>query len=258
VTRHRDLGAVTVLAIVCAAAALLIPVGWLSLVALAPLAFFATGYAIAAASFVGAPQPWPRALWLSVGLSLAVLALLPLPLNYLGGLRPGTWAAALVLVVLIACAVAAARRPDDWDAEGVASPHLPKPSPLAVVLGLGAAALVAAAIVLAHVPLSNGKAEGFTELWMRPGASGAQVRIGVGSEEQRKTAYEVKAKFVGGGEETRSLVLSPGETTTFDLPVSPPGTAASPAFVSVLLFRHADPADPYRRVYGWIPARAEE
>ena len=188
-TRHRDLLALVAAAVVCAAAALVVPVGWLSLLLLAPLAFFGTGYAILAASFVAAPQPWPRAFWLSVGLSLAVLALLPLPLNYLGGLTPGTWAAALVLVVLVACAVAAWRRPADWSNAGLASFHLPKPAPLTAALGLGAVALVAAAIVLAHVPLANGKAEGFTELWMKavPARAPTAPRCGSGSATRNST-----------------------------------------------------------------------
>ncbi|MBS1679483.1 MAG: hypothetical protein JST08_19080 [Actinobacteria bacterium] len=256
--RHRDLRLAVIVAVVCAGAALLVPIEWLSLVLLAPLAFFLTGHAISLAAFVKAPQPWPRSAWISVALSLAVLALLPLPLDVLGGLRPGTWALALVLVVIVACAIAAARRPDQWSGSSPALPRPPRPAPLTVALGLGALVLAGAAIALAHTTLSNGKAEGFTELWMRPGAGGAQVTIGVGSEEQRKTAYVVRAKFLGGATVTRSLVLAPGEVSSFHLAVSPRPGPGRPAFVSVLLFRRADLARPYRKVYGWVPAKAQE
>ncbi|MBS1863390.1 MAG: DUF1616 domain-containing protein [Actinobacteria bacterium] len=251
---HGDLRAVVIVAVVLAALALVVPLGWLSLLLLAPLAFFLTGYAILLAAFVEGPQPWPRAFWISLGLSLAVLALLPLPLNYLGGLTPATWAIALALVVLVAAAIAAARRPADWTGTSLAALRPPPVSPLAAACGLAALALAAGAIVLAQVPLSNSKAEGFSELWMRPGPGGASVRVGVGNEEQRRTAYEVRAKFAGGREVTRSLTLSPGETSTLRFAVIPPGTLANAAFVSVLLFRRAEPDLPYRRVYGWIPA----
>ena len=109
--RHRDLRTVALAAIFFTVPALVIPLAWLSFLLLAPLAFFLSGYAILLASFVEGPQPWPRAFWFSLALSLAVLALLPLPLNFLGGLTPATWAIALVLVVLVACGVAAGRRP---------------------------------------------------------------------------------------------------------------------------------------------------
>lgn len=257
--RHRDLRAAVVVAVACAVAALVVPLSWLSLLLLAPLAFFLTGYALVAAAFVTGPQPWPRAFWLSVGLSLATLALLPLPLNFLGGLTPGTWAAGLVVVVLVACTVAARRRPPDWSDPGPAFPRPPRRPVLAVMLGLGAAVLVAAAIALAHTPLSNEKALGFTELWMRPAAGGAQVRIGVGNEEQHWTTFVVQAKFAGGPLVKRTLSLYPGSKSTFDLGVVPKPTPGRPTFVSVVLSRQPEESDhPFRRVYGWIPAGTEE
>lgn len=261
-TRHRDLGAVVLAAVLCAVAALAIPVGWLSLLALAPLAFFLTGYAIQAAAFVEGPQPWPRAFWISLALSLATLALLPLTLNFLGGLTPVTWAIALVLVVLLAVAVAAGRRPADWSEESHAGLRLPRVAPVTALLGLGAMALAAGAIVLAHVPLSNGKAEGFTELSIRPAAEGARVRIGVGNEEQHFTPFRLRATFgVGAGSRvvSREISLEPGQTTSFDLNVTPAPTAGQATFVSVILARPGESlSTPYRRVYGWIPAGPQE
>ncbi len=256
--RHRDLGAISLAAIFCAVAALLVPLAWLSFLLLAPLAFFLSGYAILLASFVEGPQPCPRALWFSLALSLAVLALLPLPLNFLGGLTPATWAIALVLVVLVACGVAAGRRPADWDDDGLAGLRLPKVPPLTALLAVGAVALVAGAIVLAHVPLSNSKVEGFTELSMRPVDEGARVRIGIGNEEQHFTPFRVRAEFPGGRVVRRELSLEPGQTTSFDLEVMPRPTAEHPTFVSVVLYRPGETGKPYRRVYDWIPAGPQE
>jgi hypothetical protein len=263
VTRHRDLLGIVVVAAVLAALAVAIPVDWISLLLLAPLAFFLTGYAILLAAFVEGPQPWPRALWIGLGLSLAVLALLPLPLNYLGGLRPGTWAVALVLVVIVACAIAGARRGERWEGDSLAALALPRPSPLAALLGLGALALAAGAIVLSQTTVANGDAEGFTALWLKPapagGAPGAQARIGVDNQEQHYTTYEVTAKFLGGGEVTKTLSLEPGTHTTFDLDADPQPSAGHPTFVTVTLKRQPEEtAVPYRRVYGWIPATTAE
>jgi hypothetical protein len=256
-SEYRDLRAVAAAAAILAALALLVPLGWVSLLLLAPVAFFLTGYAISAAAFVAVRPDWPRALWIDLGLSLAVLALLPLPLNYLGGLTPGTWALALVLVVLLGCAVAAARRPSGWSDPRLDSLRLPKLPPTALVLGLGALALVAAALVLAFVPLSNSKAVGFTELSLRPvnTRSGQAVRIGVGSEEQAATAYRLRVSFRGGGAPVvRRLRLAPGETSVLQLFVSPQPRAGRPTFVSAELFRGGRRGRPYRHVYDWVTA----
>jgi uncharacterized membrane protein len=260
VSAHRDLRAIVLAAVVLATAALVVPVGWLSLLLLAPLAFFLTGYAIVLAAFVENAQPWPRAFWFSLGFSLAVLALLPLPLNYLGGMTPATWAIALVLVVLVACGVAAGRRPADWPDDGLGL-RAPKLSPVTALLGVGALALVAGAIVLAHVPLANSKAEGFVELSLRPvhpPAGGTLVRIGVGNEEHNYTGLRVRTTFPGNQVVRREIALPPGRTTTFDLNVTPEPTPGNPTFVSVVLYRPGETGNPYRRVYAWIPAAPTE
>lgn len=263
-TRHRDLRTIVLAASILAILAVVVPVDWISLLLLLPVAFFLSGYAILLACFVERPQPWPRAFWISLALSLAVLALLPLPLNYLGGLRPGTWAAGLVLVILVAAAIAAARRGGHPGSEAPATFALPRPSPFAALLGLGALALAAGAIVLSQTTVANGDAEGFTELWLKPAPSqdggAARVRIGVGNQEQHYTTYEVTAKFVGGGEVTRTLSLYPGSRTTFDLVATPRPTPGDPTFVAVTLKRKPEEGAtvPYRRVYGWIPATADE
>ncbi|MBS1844386.1 MAG: hypothetical protein JST53_08225 [Actinobacteria bacterium] len=263
-TRHRDLRAIALAAAILAVLAVVVPVDWISFLLLAPVAFFLTGYTILLACFVEKPQPWPRAFWISLALSLAVLALLPLPLNFLGGLRPGTWSAGLVLVVLGAAAIAAARRGSYPSAEAPARPALPRPSPFAALLGLGALALAAGAIVLSQTTVSNSDAEGFTALWLKPapgqGPGEAKARIGIDNQEQHYTTYEVTAKFIGGGEVTRTLSLYPGSHTTFDLAATPQPTPDDPTFVAVTLKRKPEEGAvaPYRRVYGWIPASTEE
>jgi uncharacterized membrane protein len=256
VSANRDLRGCAAAAVVLAALALVVPIEWLSLLLLAPLAFFLSGYSILAAAFVRRPPEAPQAFFAAVGLSLAVLAILPLPLNYLGGLTPGTWALALVLVVLLGCGVAELRRGLGWNGPAEVA-WRPRASASAGLLGLGGLLAAVAALVLAFVPLSATHAEGFTELWLRPvqTAGGAAVRVGVGSEEKQATDYLLRVQFRGGGEPiVRPLTLEPGETTVLPVFASPQPVPARPGFVTATLFRRDQPARAYRRVYAWIRA----
>ena len=202
------------------------------------------------------PPPPTRLATISVALSLAVLALLPLPLNYLGGLTPATWALALVLVVLVGCGIAAYRRRGTEPA-ALALPRPPALSPLSLACGLGALVAVVAALVLAFVPLSNNDAVGFTELSIHPVAApgGAAVRVGVGSEEQKATVYRLQVRFGGGGAPVvRRIQLAPGESSVLQVLASPQPRAGRPTRVAAALYRAGEPKRPYRLVYGWIPA----
>ena len=112
-----------------------------------------------------------------------------------------------------------------------------------------------AAIVLTFTPVAGKHAIGYTELWMQPlrGAEPA-LRVGVGSEEQTRTRYELVARF-GDGSERRTPIfaLDPGATKLVRWAVvRAPGSP--PLRVSVSLFRQDRPARPYRRVFGWIPS----
>jgi len=259
VSKNRDLVSLAAAAVLLAALALAVPIEWLSLLLLAPLAFLFSGRAIVAAAFVRRRPPRPQTLVLSVALSLAVLALVSLPLNYLGGLTAASWALGLVLVTLVACGIAALTRHAD-EGSSIRPPRPPRVAPLSAVLGLIGLLAAAAAIVLAFTPLSASNAVGFTALWMRPvdGAAGTGVRVGVGSEEKYTTSYRLQVHLAGESKPTgRRIVLEPGETKVLRLIVSPPPSAARPAFVTADLYLTGEPDRPYRRVYGWIPAGGE-
>ncbi|HEY2716693.1 MAG TPA: hypothetical protein VGI73_10795 [Solirubrobacterales bacterium] len=253
---NRDLTAVAGAAVVLAAAALAIPVEWLSLLLLAPLAFGLTGYAIVAACFVKRPPAWPQRVALSIAISLAVLALLSLPLNYLGGLSPATWALGLVLVTLVACGFAVASRPLS-PPRGREPLRLPEVGPLNAALALAGLLATVAAVILAFTPLSASHAEGFTALWLRPFESnaGAGVRIGVGSEEKGQTSYRLVVHFAGSGAPIeREVELEPGQTSVVRVLAAPQPTAAAPRFVSATLYLADQPDQVYRHVYGWVAA----
>ena len=228
-------------AAICAVLALVIPLGWLSLLLLAPLAFFLTGYAIAAAAFVEAPAPPARLAAISVALSLAVLALLPLPLNYLGGLTPATWALALVLVVARRLRRRRARRPAAGATGGVALAAAPDaPAALARLSASAPWSLVAAALVLAYVPLSNSEAVGFTELWMRPVADARRRR---GADRGRQRGAEGDRLPAPGPLRRRRRPgrpqdpARPGESSVLQLLASPQPTAGRPTLVAAALYR---------------------
>ncbi|HEX5713229.1 MAG TPA: DUF1616 domain-containing protein [Solirubrobacterales bacterium] len=260
---HGDLRIVVWLAWLCALLAFLLPVSVLSLLFAAPLALFLTGYGVTAAIFARRRiEPRQFALF-SLGLSLAVLALGALPLNYLpGGIRAGWWTLLLLLVVLGSCRAAALRRPRRYTAPlGRTAPLRVNGAQAALVL-LGIAAILAA-IVLAFTPLGAKQAIGYTELWIQPAtiAGDPGARIGVGSGEREDSSYRLEVEFGNGGSASRELELAPGEKVVVEVVDSGPNapTAAAPVPVTATLFKQdsATPERPFREVKAWIPAAEE-
>ena len=209
---HGDLEAAVGGAALCALLALALPFDLLRVLVGAPLLFFLPGYAIAAATFAHGRIRRSHFLVFSVGLSLAVLALGALVLNYLpGGIRAGWWALLLFLVVLGACRGAALRRPRR--AGPPISLDLPRTNRTQAGLLAAAALAILAAVILAFVPLSATNAIGYTELWIQPleASEGPGVRIGVGSGERDDSSYRLVVEFGDGeGEATQQLELAPG------------------------------------------------
>ncbi len=257
---HADLRAAVAASLLCAVLALLLPFAVVKLVFAAPLALFLPGYAIAAATFARRPLDRPRLLLLSLGLSLVTLALGALVLNYLpGGIRAGSWALLLVLVVIGACRAAALARPRAT-ATGIAWPRL-SPSRTGAGLLAGGALAALAASVLAFVPLSADNAIGYTEMWIKPfdSESRAGVKIGVGNREQNDAEYRLRVHVgEGDGEETATypIALEPGQTQVQVVPIVTPSSGEPTPVVAVLVMADS-PTRAYRRVSAWIPASGE-
>jgi len=197
----------------------------------------------------------PQMLLLSLGLSLAALALGAVLLNYMpGGIRAGSWALLLVLIVLAACRGAALRRPRPTTTRLT----LPRFSPRRTELGLLAAGALAvlAALVLAFVPLSAKNAIGYTEMWIKPLSSKSRsgVKIGVGNREQTDAEYRLRVHIGPKGEETRTyrVALEPGQTQVQVVPIATPSSGRPTPVVAVLAMA-SSPTRPYRRVSAWIP-----
>jgi hypothetical protein len=243
-------------AALCAVLSLLMPWEAVSLVFAVPLALVLPGYAIAAAAFADRDLDGPRRAVLSVALSLATLALGALVLNYApGGIRGFSWAVLLVAVVLGACRAAAVRRKGRIVA--IPRPRL-RLSRIELGLALGGLVAVIAALVLASSTLPASPAGGFTEMWILPvpGSGGSEARIGVKSEEQATTGYDLGIR-VGrkGGLVRQSFSLAPGESRVFTVappaaPVGPAPSAESAIPVVATLLLDTDPRHVYRRVNG--------
>lgn len=248
---HKDLRLACALALASAALTLLLPWGPLCLVVALPLVLFLPGYALSAAIFARGRIPLRHLLVLSIGLSLAVLALGALLLNYLpGGIRTGWWALLLVIVVFAAARGAAIRRPSHRAAP---SPSWrPRLNPVQAVLFAGGALAIVAAIVLAFIPVGAKDALGYTQMWIQPLAGEKTgVEIGVGSGEQREATYRLWVKF-GDGEapQGRYFKLAPGEIHHIRLLTEEPPAGAEQ--IRAALFKQSQPDHAYRRVSTWI------
>jgi hypothetical protein len=238
-------------------------VGWLRAVLVLPLVFFLPGYVLVAALFPGRGaglRAEERAM-LSIGLSLALVALGGLLLNQTPwGLQADSWAALLGLFTLAAAVVAVLRPPrpapggsPQGTAEGgggAAAPLRLLP-PLGVRHGLafaGAAAILTGAVAIAHQGAQAQRvATGFTQLWLLPSApsgtgSGA-LRLGLRNAEPRPETYSLRVTVDGVQTESwPAIVLAPGQTWETTVASAPQGE------VEALLSRADAPQQIYRRV----------
>jgi uncharacterized membrane protein len=249
---NRDLQLAVRAAVVCAVLAIVLPIPALSLIAAAPLVFFLPGYAIVCAVFARRRIDPARLLVLSVGLSLAVLTLIPLLLDLLpGGVSTGWWAIALCAVVLAAARAAALGRRKPARA-AFRRPRLSLARPEAGLLAIGLLAGIAA-VVLVFIPVSSKNALGYSELWIEPqGGEVPSVLVGVASREQEEDRFRMEARtnLSDIPFEITSFQLEPGEQR--ELVVQPPVAGERPVKISVTLFREGVP-QPYRRVAAWTP-----
>jgi uncharacterized membrane protein len=249
---YRDLSFVSAAAVVLAAVALLLPWEAVRALAATPLALLLPGYAVTAAAFGPRRLDRARLGLLTVAMSLSVLVLCTLVLNYVpGGIRDVTWALILVVVVLAACRGAAIRR-RGADRSPADRPGVPRLRPLdAGLLGGGLLAAVAALVVAATV-FPAGDAVGYTRLWMLPSPDGAGVRVGVANNQQGRASYRLLVRRDGRDLFTRELTLEPGEERAVRVSVPAAGAGASGGRVAASLYRAAAPRQLYRRVTTWL------
>jgi uncharacterized membrane protein len=250
---HHDLRIVTAAALVCAAAALLLPFEAARLLFAAPLALVLPGYAIAAASFAHHRLEGPRLGLVSLALSLATLVIGALVLNYMpGGIRSVSWALLLAIVIVGCCSAAALRRPEAGPAASWRLPRLKRIDAALLFAGLAAAV---AGVVLAQTNLPAKEAIGYTQLWVLPegGAEATEVQVGVGNQEQHTVPYDLLVRIGDAPLIRRSFVLDPGERRVVRLPAGAQ-VDGSPVPVVARLLRQNRTDRVYRRVMDWLAA----
>jgi uncharacterized membrane protein len=254
---HRDLEVVAVAAVACALIAVAVPVEAISILAAAPLVLLLSGYAITAAAFGPRQLPGPQLIVLSLGNSLAALVLGSLLLNYVpGGIREASWAPLLVCLVLAACEAGARRR--EGHSEWTSLPALRlRFSGSDRLLALGAGVAVVAALLLAWTVLPAKHALGYTQMWMLPTGNEQRpgMRIGVVSEEQDPTSYEVVLESANNRSIVASgLVLKPGDSRIINVPIARSKQTAPGTRLSAYLYRSDRLQVPYRRVTAYVPS----
>jgi uncharacterized membrane protein len=264
----QDLWATSGAALLCAAVVILVPLTAVRAAFATPLCLVLPGYALAAACFSPGRVSGPQRAMVVLALSLATLALGSLLLNALpGGLRLGSWTILVVAVVLVGCAVAAARRhrlilPVGVPATGAgggAAPRLrglgSKRAQSDLLLVIFAALIASSALLLSRIPLPAPNAIGYTQLWMFADDSGhtPAVRIGVRSAEKRRTSYRL-ALTIGTSAPAvvePHLTLAPGQSSQIKVPLI--GIPRPRAIVTAELYKGRSPT-VYRQVTALVSA----
>lgn len=247
---HGHLRLAVVVTIVCAVGSLITPLGAVRLVFAIPLALILPGYAVTAAMFGSRRPDGLERLPLTLGVSLACIALGGLVLNYTpGGIRGLPWTLLLVLIVLGGCLVAARRcEPTDNERRSFAWPN---PSPVTAILAASSIAMVVAALILAHTIVKADHVYGYTQLWISPPTTTDDpARIGVTSEQQQARTYRLVVE-VGDRPSpiVESFELEPSQTHLLRIPSS---QNVSPVRVEAKLYLRGDPNTVYRRVFAWL------
>jgi uncharacterized membrane protein len=244
-----DYELVAAASVVCGALAFALPNEVARLLFSLPLALFLPGYALDLAVFARGAQGRPLRLVLSVGLSLAMLALSSLVLNYVpGGIQKGSWVLMLVVVTLALCGVAWYRESPSGSID-TTNPWT-RPGVGGVALLLAGVLLTAGAITLAFIPLPAGKAIGYTQFWLHADQLAGRAEVGITSDEQHPATYLLEG-HVGDTTTSRRIELDPGQTRLVDLNV--PASASGVVLpVEATLSKEGSSDDPYRTVSGWI------
>lgn len=251
---NRDLKLVALATAICVVGSVITPLGAVRVIFAVPLCLFLPGYAITAAAFGRNLPRQAELLPLSIGISLAALTLGSILLNYTpDGIRGLPWALLLLLIVFACCGIAARRRPRVDAAEPL---RLPRFHLASAALLVGAVVAVVAALILAQTTLHAENALGYSQLWIAPPSNTAPaVRIGVTSEEQQVSSFELVVKFGSLPQPTtRTISLEPGRSQVL---IFHPPRSDRPVPVVARLFRAARPEAVYRSVDSWVPAETE-
>lgn len=229
-----------------------------------PLVLVLPGYALMASVFPRRSLGAVECLVFSLGLSLVIVVLGGLVLNWTPfGLRASSWSLLLGSITLGACAVALARRrgqsiPDERNKSALYGLLRIKGVGLTfhqgLLLGM-AVVIICGAIAVSNIGAAQQPFPGFTQLWILP-AGGANpknaVRLGVSNMESTAMEYSLAVNVDGKVVKLwPSIDLKPSEKweTTLMLPQTAHIGAVR---VEVVLYRTNAPATIYRHVVLWL------
>jgi len=214
-----------------------------------PLILFLPGYGLTAVLFPRGVLDLPARLLLSVGLSLAMVALSGLILH----LTP--WGISLqnpLVILLIGGPATFGIYSLVRDALQVNS------TTVRARMGLNSrqwllftlAALIAAtAVTVARTPTSPKNLVGYTLFWVQGGNAPDRLELGVRSEEFRTTKFQVRFETNDVTHDGLIFELTPGQTWEYSLKLNGEDLTEQP--VTVLLYRLDQPNEVYRRVVWW-------
>jgi len=218
------------------------------LLAAIPLVFLLPGYALTAALIPKSTLGFPERIGLSLGLSLAVVALGGLVLDWMPwGLRADSWVILLFSVTVGTSLVALLRR-------RASTGSMPRRLAMGLtahqIMLFGLAALLASsAIVLVLVGELKQQRRAFTQLWILPANEVEQhtVRVGIHSMESSTKQYRLQIAVAGDTATEWPLIeLQPGERWEDKFVFS--AEQAKTGMVEAKLYVLDSPDEVYRRV----------
>lgn len=255
----KDILSVIILSSIAFILALLVPGNWVLIrIVTLPLVLVLPGYALTSALFTKQVLGIAERLLFSLGLSVVIVILSGLVLNWMPfGLRTSSWAVLLTGITLGACAAALLRR----RGQGISNPGRLGIGNIGLTFGqtllLGLAALiVCGAVAVSIVGAEQQPRPGFTQLWILPASGAANtkdtVRLGMSNMESKTMEYRLAVNVDGKVvKEWTSIDLNANQTWE-DTLVLPQVTHKGTARVEAKLYRIDASAKVYRDVVFWI------
>src|SRR5258708_13001180 len=249
--RSTDIFEVVAITLVAAVLALLVqPDIALIRILTLPLVLVLQGYALTAALLPNRSLGVAERLMFSLGISLAVVILGGLALNWTPfGLRASSWAVLLAGIKPAASVVALVRR----RGQSISAPGWLRVGNVGLTLRQGLLLGLAAAIVCGAVAVSIIGAErqpyaGFTQLWILPArGANAEKAVSLGVSNMESAAMEYRLAVTMDGKvvkEWPSIDLNPNEKWEATLVLTPTGSAGI-AGVEADLYRVEAPTPIY-------------
>jgi uncharacterized membrane protein len=214
-----------------------------------PLVLFLPGFALTVILFERERVGIPERLLLSLGLSVALTALIGLVLNWTPwGLQTTSLWAALLLGLAVEVAVIYWIRRLKWR-DVISLPDNLNFTARQWILLSFAALVTMAAIHVARSPTRQQGFEGYTTLWIQPTETPGVIYVGVNSEEFEVIKYQIKFKLNGVIREGPSMELNPGENWQGILRL--PSEELTGKALTVYLYRLDRPTEIYRHAVWW-------